>query len=162
MELSLEPEIPQEGFLYDFYHAYSPKIYEGYSIFDSVKKSLAILQEKAWIGYNIEIYDISSFPASEVFAMDDMDLSVTEDGKVVYTGWITNIPQGNYEILLSQPSASQSMFRLEDERGDRIEQMPLVNGKAVMELDSQHYYVQCKVIFDEHNTFEQLTISAVK
>ena len=161
-ELSLEPEIPQEGFLYDFYHAYSPKIYEGYSIFDSVKKSLAILQEKAWIGYNIEIYDISSFPASEVFARDDMDLSVTEDGKVVYTGWITNIPQGNYEILLSQPSASQSMFRLEDERGDRIEQMPLVNGKAVMELDAQHYYVQCKVIFDEDNTFEQLTISAVK
>ena len=81
---------------------------------------------------------------------------------MVYTGWITNIPQGNYEILLSQPSASQSMFRLEDERGDRIEQMPLVNGKAVMELDAQHYYVQCKVIFDEDNTFEQLTISAVK
>ena len=40
--------------------------------------------------------------------------------------------------------------------------MPLVNGKAVMELDAQHYYVQCKVIFDEDNTFEQLTISAVK
>lgn len=152
---------PEEGFLYDFYHTYSPKIYELYSIYHSVKTSIDILGKKIWIGNDIEIYDISSFPAIETFMMEDLEQDLTEEGEAVFAGTVTSISEGRYQIAVSEPSFSAGMFVLEDSQGSVLMEIPLVDGQAVMELPAQHYYARCKIVVNEQDTFQALAISSL-
>lgn len=151
----------QEGFQYDFYHTYSPKIYEPYSIYYSVKTSIDILRGNIWIGNDIDIYDISSFPAYEILTVEDMDMAPYGEGKTIFSGSIISISEGNYQIVVSEPSFSTGMIILEDEQGSLITEVPLVNGQAVMEILSQYYHVKCRIIVDKEETFQALTISTI-
>lgn len=150
-----------EGFLFDYYHTYSPKIFELYSIWDSVKKSIDILQGDISIGGNIYIYDISQFPASETFAADDFDREVTETGESIFCGNITSISKGKYDIKVSGNSDIEGTICLEDSQGNVITQVQLKNNHAVFELTEQYTYIVCKLILNDADGFKEVTISTV-
>lgn len=139
----------QDGFADEFYHTYSLKIYEPYSIYYSIKTSIDILQGNIWFGSDIDIYDISSYPACEILEQEYMDMDPYGDGKTMYSGSITAISEGRYEIAVTEPSFSVGMILLEDEQGNRLTEVPLVDGQAVMEILEQYYHVRCGILVDD-------------
>lgn len=148
-----------DGFHYDFYHQYSPKIYEPYSIYYCVKTGISILRGDLWIGSDIEIYDISSFPAYEILAIENMDVDPYGEAKKMYSGHIASISKGSYRVAVTGVSFSSGTFILEDEQGNRISEVSLTDGTAKIELPSHYYHVRCGVLTDESETFQEIVIS---
>ncbi len=151
----------EDGFIFEFYHSYSNKIYTLKSIYDSISKSIDVLKNNVYIGDTINIYDISGFPSSEIFEIDRFEKTDLEDGMTQYSENISSITQGKYTIEFTDAKFSDGKVYFEDASGNMLTSVSLTDKSSyTVEFEKQYYNVICRIAADEADCFSSVTIKS--
>lgn len=149
-----------DGSMFELYWNFSPKIIELFSIYNSFKVSLDIINKNIYTGYDISIYDISDLSACEVIDFKEFSKE-TFNEDIVYVKNISCLSAGAYHLEIK--GKNQLDILLEDEKGNAIINTIIIqDNHADIELEKNYYNVILKIVnLDEGNTFESITISNV-
>lgn len=133
----------------------SAKIFEPYSIYYCVDRSIDILENKICFGNNMAIYDISRLDSYENYPYESFESEENSHG-LTYLYTIDSIFKGRYKVTVSGKEKYAGRLILETETGERVVDCELINGACSFSLNDNYYGLKMKLLLESE--FESVRI----
>ena len=133
----------------------SAKIFEPYSIYYCVDRSIDILENKICFGNNMAIYDISRLDSYENYPYESFESEENSHG-LTYLYTIDSIFKGRYKVTVSGKEKYAGRLILETETGERVVDCELIDGSCIFSLKDNYYGLRMKLLLESE--FESIRI----